>query len=278
MIAALQVELAKVFSKWRTFIGFIALGLLIPVVVIAMGAEGITFFGFATAALQQQFTFAGNLMNGYTVAYIILGMLYVHVPFLVTLVAGDILAGEATAGTYRLILLRPLRRSTIVWAKWIASMAYTNLLILWMAILSLGLGILLLGTGELVVIRSTITILPTHDVAWRFVFAYGFAALSMMTVSSIAFLFSALVENAIGPIMTTMAIIIVFTILSAISLPIFDYIRPMLFTNHMAGWRHVFDQDVDWSRVLTSTAVLTGHILACLVAAHIIIRRKDILT
>ncbi len=278
MIAALRVELAKVFSKWRTFIGFIALGLLIPVVVVAMGAEGNMFFGFATAALQQQFTFAGNLMNGYTVAYIILGMLYVHVPFLVTLVAGDILAGEATGGTYRLIFLRPIRRSTIVWAKWIASMTYTNLLILWMALLSLGLGLAFLGTGELVVIRSTITILPASDVAWRFVAAYGFAALSMMTVSSIAFLFSALVENAIGPIMTTMAIIIVFTILSAISIPIFDYIRPALFTNHMSGWRNLFDQDVNWARVATSASVLAGHIIACLAAAHIIIRRKDILT
>jgi len=278
VISALIVELSKVFSKWRTFIGFIALGLLVPVVVVAMGFEGNTFFGFATAMLQQQFTFTGNLMNGYTVAYIILGMLYVHVPFLVTLVSGDILAGEATAGTYRLVFVRPIPRSTIVWAKWIASMTYTLLLVAWLALLSLGIGIPTLGTGEVVVIRSTITILSADDVAWRFVIAYAFAALSMMTVASIAFLLSSLVENAIGPIMTTMAIIIVFTIISAISVPVFDAIRPFLFTNHMTGWRHLFDQDVRWDKVVTSALVLLAHIAACVTATHIIMRRKDILT
>jgi ABC-2 type transport system permease protein len=209
MLTMLRVELAKAFAKWRTFIGFIALGLLIPVIVVAMGAEGMTYFSFATSVLRDTFDFSGNLMNGYTVSYIILGSLYIHVPFLVTLVAGDILAGEATAGTYRLVFTRPIKRTSVVTAKWLASMITTNMLVAWMALLSMGLGVAILGTGEVVVIRSQITILAAHDVLWRFGLAYGVAALSMMTVSSVAFLLSSLVENAIGPIMTTMAIIIV---------------------------------------------------------------------
>ncbi|MCU0330845.1 MAG: ABC transporter permease subunit [Candidatus Kapabacteria bacterium] len=278
MMTVLRVELSKVFSKWRTFIGFIAIGVLVPIVIIAMGLEGNTYFSFATQVLRQQFDFAGNLMNGYTVAYIIQGMLYIHVPFLVTLVSGDILAGEATAGTYRLIFTRPVRRSTVVTAKWLASMLYTVLLVLWMAILSMGIGIPFLGTGELVVIRSTITIIAVDDVLWRFLAGYGYAALAMMTVASIAFLFSSLVENAIGPIMTTMAIIIVFTIISAIDVPLFDYIRPALFTNHMNGWRYLFDDPVNWSKLITSASVLVAHIAACFTATMIILKRKDILT
>ncbi|RPI67855.1 MAG: ABC transporter permease [Ignavibacteriae bacterium] len=278
MLTAIRVELAKVFSKWRTYIGFIAMGVLIPIVVIAMGIEGSAYFDFATQALQQAFTFTGNLMNGYTVGYILLGMLYVHVPLLVTLVAGDILAGEATGGTYRLLLTRPLSRTTMVTAKFIATLLTTNLLVLFMAALSLALGTLLLGTGELVVIRSQITILAADDVLWRFVLAYGFAALAMTTVSSVAFLFSSLVENAIGPIMTTMAIIIVFTIISAIDIPMFDHVRPLFFTTHMQGWKKLFDDPIIWSDVFISGGVLLFHIIACYVGAVVILRRKDILT
>lgn len=278
MLTMLRVELAKAFSKWRTFIGFIALGLLIPVIVIAMGAEGMTYFSFATSVLRDTFEFSGNLMNGYTVSYIILGSLYIHVPFLVTLVAGDILAGEATAGTYRLVFTRPITRTSVVTAKWLASMITTTLLVVWLAALSLGLGVALLGTGEVVVIRSQITILAEHDVLWRFGAAYGMAVLSMMTVSSIAFLLSSLVENAIGPIMTTMAIIIVFTIVSAIDIPLFATLRPLLFTNHMTAWRYLFDDPVDWSRITTSVSVLAGHVVVCFTAAQIIMHRKDILT
>lgn len=278
ILTATRVELAKVFSKWRTYIAFIAVGLLIPVVIIAMGAEGKEYFGFATQMLQSIFTFTGNLMNGYTVSYILLGSLYVHVPFLVTLVAGDILAGEATGGTYRLLLTRPLSRTTMVTSKFIATLISTNLLILFMAVLSMGLGIALLGIGEVAVIRSQITILAADDVIWRFLLAYGYAALAMTTVSSIAFLFSSFVENAIGPIMTTMAIIIVFTILSAIDLPIFAAIRPLFFTTHMVGWKALFEDPVNVSEVATSAGILLLHVVGCYVGALLVIKRKDILT
>lgn len=274
----LRVELSKVFSKWRTFIGFIALGLLVPIIVIAMRAEGLSYFAFATQAVSDAFDFQGNLLNGYTVALIIMSTMFVHVPFLVTLVAGDILAGEATGGTYRLVFTRPIKRSTVVTAKWLASMFTTLLLVLWLALLSMGLGIPLLGTGEVVNIRSMITVIAANDVLWRFGWAYGIAALAMMTVSSIAFMLSSLVENAIGPIMTTMAILIVFTIISAIDLPIFGLLRPFLFTNHMIAWRNMFDDPVPWTKVYTSIGVLSAHIVACFVATQIIIRRKDILT
>ena len=278
MGAALRVELSKVFSKWRTFIGFIAIGLLIPIVVVAMSIEGMKYFDFATQTLQSLFTFTGNLMNGYTVSYIILGSLYVHVPLLVTLVSGDILAGEATGGTYRLLLTRPLSRFTMVTSKFITTLLTTNALVLFMALLSMGLGVGFLGTGEIVVIRSQITIIAADDALWRFVLAYGFAALSMTTVSSVAFLFSSLVENAIGPIMTTMAIIIVFTIISAIDIPFFDYVRPLFFTTHMQGWKVLFDDPVNWADVATNAGVLLAHIIACYGGALWIIKRKDILT
>ncbi len=278
MYTAYRVEMSKMFSKWRTFIGFIALGVLIPVVVAAMGVEGGQYLGFATQTLQQSFDFTGNLMNGYTVSYIIFGSLYVHVPFLIALVAGEVLAGEATMGTYRILLTRPLSRHTMVLAKYLATVTYTNLLVVFMAALSLGLGVSLLGTGEVVVIRTQITILSESDIWWRFALAYGYAALSMTTVATVAFLFSSLVENAIGPIMSTMAIIIVMTIISAIDIPLFDYLRPIFFTNHMNGWKFLFDNPVNWNKVGVSASVLLSHIVACYTATQIIMRRKDILT
>ena len=278
ILTATRVELAKVFRKWRTYIAFIVIGLLIPVVIIAMSAEGNAYFGFATQMLQNLFTFTGNLMNGYTVSYILLGTLYVQVPFLVTLVAGDILAGEATGGTYRLLLTRPLSRTAMVTSKFIASLITTNLLVLFMAALSMGLGVAFLGTGEVAVIRSQITILAADDVLWRFALAYGFAALAMSTVSSIAFLFSSFVENAIGPIMTTMAVIIVFTILSAIDIPFFAALRPFFFTTHMVGWKALFEDPVAWPDVIRSGGVLVAHILACFGGALLVLNRKDILS
>lgn len=278
MIVALRVELAKIFSKWRTFIGFIVLAIVVPIVIVSMGAEGMQYFSFATQGLQRVFTITGNLMNGYSASYLLIGMLYVHIPFLVTLVAGDTLAGEATAGTYRLILTRPISRFTMVTSKYIATLLSTTALVAFLAVLSLGLGIAMLGTGEVVVLKSKITILASNDALWRFALAYGYGALAMCTVSSIAFFLSAIVENAIGPIMTTMGIIIGLLILSSISSSWMDSVRPWFFTSHINAWRYFFDQAPEWGTIVHSTLVLFGYCIACYVGAVFVMYRKDILT
>ncbi len=279
MITLIGIELFKIFKKWRTYIGFIAIGLLVPIIEIAMMAEGQRSINFMTRELQQSFIFVGNLLNSYFVSYLVLNSLAIHIPFLIALVAGDLLAGEATAGTYRMLITRPVSRLSIVSSKFIAGLIYSALLIMWLALVSLGLGTLLLGTGELIVLKSGgIIILAKNDVLWRFFWAYSFAALSMGVVTSIAFLFSALVENAIGPIITTMAIIIIFMIVSAIDVNFFRTIKPFLFTNYMGTWSAFFDNPPDTAEIIKSTLVLGTHIIVLFGAAAYIFQKKDILT
>jgi ABC-2 type transport system permease protein len=279
MINLINIELYKIFKKWRTYIGFIAIAILIPVIEFALRVEGQRTLDFMTRELQQSFLFVGNLLNTYFVSYLILNSLTIHIPFLITLVAGDLLAGEATAGTYRLLLTRPVSRMKLVSSKFIAAIIYTFLLILFLAVISLGLGYLLLGTGELMVARNgTIMVFAQNDILWRFILAYGFAVLSMGVVASIAFLFSALVENAIGPIITTMAIIIIFIIISAINVDIFQNIRPYLFTSYMGTWSLFFDKPLDTYEITKSTLIMLGHIVGLFGLASFIFYKKDILT
>ncbi|HRP94572.1 MAG TPA: hypothetical protein PLH53_16880, partial [Ignavibacteriaceae bacterium] len=116
------------------------------------------------------------------------------------------------------------------------------------------------------------------DVLWRFLFAYGFAALGMSVVASLAFLFSSLVENSIGPIVGTMAVIIVFIILSAINIDFFQTIKPYLFTNYILSWRLFFDDPVDFAELTKATLVLVGHIVFFFSLTLFLFKRKDILT
>ncbi|HSD63728.1 MAG TPA: hypothetical protein VLB50_08010, partial [Ignavibacteriaceae bacterium] len=178
-----------------------------------------------------------------------------------------------------LLITRPVSRMNVVSSKFIAGFIYTALLVTWLAILSLGLGIIIFGVGELIVVRSSgIIIFALNDIFWRFLGAYGFAILSMTVVTSLAFLFSSLVENAIGPIISTMAIIIVFLILSAIQIDFFENLKPYLFTSYMSSWRLFFDDPVDYHTLTQSVLILLVHITVFFGAAAIIFKRKDILT
>lgn len=274
----IRIELSKIFSKWRSFIGFIAVTILVPIIQIAMYSEGDEYFNLFTQTLQQQFDFSGHMTNGFLIAFITLQSLYVHIPLLISLVTGDLLAGEATAGTYRLLLVRPISRLQVVTSKFIAGIIYTNLLVLWMAILSLGLSFLVFGKGELLIVGEKITILAADDIFWRFLYSYGYAALSMTAVASLAFLFSALVENAIGPIASTMAIIIVFTIISTLNAPFITVIKPFLITTHLAGWKAFFEQPVAIDKIITSGGALVAYCVVFYTAAAVVFSRKDILT
>jgi ABC-2 type transport system permease protein len=279
MITLVRIELYKIFKKWRTYIGFIAIGVLVPLIQIAFMIEGERSLNFMTRNLQQSFIFTGNLLNGYFISYFVLGSLAIHIPFLVTLVSGDLLAGEATAGTYRLLITRPISRFQIVTAKFISSILYTIFLIFWLAAISLGLGILIFGVGELIVIGgSQIIIFPKAEIWWRFLLAYGYAMLSMSVVATLAYFFSSMVQNAIGPIITTMAIIIMFFVISAIQIDIFRALEPYLFTNYIMQWRLFFTDPLETSEILKSVLVLLAHIVVLYTATFLIFRRKDILS
>ncbi len=279
MTELIKIELYKIFKKWRTYIGFIAIGLLVAIIQTAMYYEGQKSLDFMTRNLQDSFLFVGNLLNGFFISYLILNMLAVHIPFLITLVAGDLLAGESTAGTYRIFLTRPVSRLQVLSSKFIAGNIYTFSLILWLAIVSLGIGAILFGFGELIVIKSsTVIIFDRNDVLWRFLLAYGFAALGMSVVCSLAFFFSSLVENAIGPIVATMAVIIVFVIVSAINIEVFRSIKPYLFTNYILSWRLIFSDPIDTSKLLNAVLILLGHIVLLYGVTVFIFKRKDILS
>lgn len=278
MINLIRIELYKIFKKVRSYIGFIAIAVLVPVIQIALYLEGENILNFLTQNLRQSFFFVGNFLNGYLIAFIVLGSLMIHIPFLITLVTGDLLAGEATSGTYRMLLTRPVSRTKILTAKFIAGQIYTHSLVLWLALISMGLGVLIFGVGELIVITDNITIFAKDDILWRFALAYGFGALSMSVVASLSFLFSSLVENSIGPIISTMAIIIVFIIISSINVNFFESIKPYLFTNYMQHWRYFFEDPLDSTEIIKSGIILFGHIVVFFTATLFIFRKKDILS
>ena len=275
----IRIELLKIFRKWRTYIGFIAIGILVPLIHLAMYLEGQKSLDFITRGLRDSFILVGNLLNGYWISYIILNALTIHIPFLITLIAADLLAGEATAGTYRILVTRPVSRMQIVSSKFIAGMVYTGSLILFLAFMSLVVGLIIFGSGELIVTgNQSIIIFEKSDILWRFLLAYGFAILSMTVVCSLAMLFSSLVENAIGPIVSTMAVIIIFIILSAFDVEILREIRPYLFTNYMLDWREFFNDPLDFAEITKAVSVLSGHIIVFFTATSLIFHKKDILS
>ncbi len=275
----LKIELFKIFRRPRTYIAFGAIAAIIILIQLALYSEGESFLQFGMQSVKESFDIKGKILSGYLVCFIILQTLLIHVPLLITLVAGDSIAGEANMGTLRLLLTRPVSREEFLLAKFFSLVIYTILLLLFMAVLSLPVSLSVFGTSDLIVLKQEmIIILDKGDVLWRFFAAFGFAVIGMTTVASLAFLLSVFAENSIGPIVATMSIIILFTILTTMNIPLFNAVKPFLFTNHMLNWKGFFEDPVDYGGVIKSGIILGVHIVAFVSLAIIIFKRKDILS
>lgn len=279
MLNLIYWELFKTYAKWRTYIGFIAVAVLIPVILWIVWIEGGGFVQRQLRSLQSDFLITGNLFNGWVIAQIIMNGLWVHVPALIALVAGDQLSGEATAGTFRLTLIRPVSRTQILNAKYFATLIYTASLVVTIAVLSVGLGLWIFGTGDLLAVdMEGIVIIAESGLFLHFLFAYALAIWSMFVVASLAFFISALVENAIGPIIITMTIIAVFYIITFLPVESVESIKPWLFTTHMNVWQQALREPYDWGAIGESFGILGAYSAGFWGITLIIFRRKDILS
>lgn len=275
----ISIELYKIFKKPRTYIAFGAIAIIILLVQLALYRDGDIYLDFIMRSINSAFIVEGKKLNGYFVFFIILQTLLVHVPLLIALVAGDMIAGEANMGTLRLLVTKPVSRTSIMVAKFAAASVYTVLLLTFMAVLGLLGSMAIFGTSDLMVFKSDMfIIIDRDDVLWRYGCAYGFAALSMITVAALSFLLSVMADNSIGPIIAAMSIVIVCTILTTMDIPFFNALKPYLFTNHMLNWKGFFDRPVDYREVGKSAAILTGHIVLFVGAAIYLFRKKDILS
>ncbi|OJX01055.1 MAG: hypothetical protein BGO70_14820 [Bacteroidetes bacterium 43-93] len=273
----LRLELFKIFKRPRTYISFGIVAAIALVIELAMYADGKNFINFALQGINEQFDLRGNILNGYLITYIILQTLLVQIPLLVALVAGDAIAGEASMGTLRLLLTKPQSRSKVIIVKFVASLCYALLLLLWLAIVALGLSVLIFGAGDMINLKSdAMVIILKDDVLWRYIAAFAFAALAMATVAALALLLSCFADNSIGPIVGTMGIIIVLMIFSTLDLPIFSVIKQYLFTTHMVGWKAFFDDPVPYKAVGTSAMVLLVYTFLFLGASIVWFNKKDI--
>ena len=297
MWTLLKIELFKISKRPRTYISFAAILAIVMIFQFSFKADGENYMNLMLQGINDSFQLdKQNAMNGYFMCYIILNTLLVQIPILVALIAGDAISGEANMGTLRLVLTKPISRQELLLAKFYASIIYTIILLLWMAILSLGLSLIIFGSGDMLIFRvsgevSQIMQITSDDILWRYIAAFAYAALALTVIVSVAILLSLFAENSIGPIITTICIVLVFTIVSNMNVPLIDkHIKPYLFTSYLVGWKGFFyiattaegvpirGSIENMNSIVKSIIILVGHIGGLFMLSTYLFNKKDILS
>ena len=279
MIRSLIInEFIKVLNKKRTYIGFILLFILVPLIILAIGDGAEYLESQIYGQLRDSFMIVGTLTNGYLSTYLIIGILITQMPFLSTIVASEIFSREYSDGTFRMYLTRPISRSKVLLSKLIIVSIYTILLMFFFVFYTLIISYLFLGSGDLAVFHKGLLFLSEDDIIWRFFLAYIVSTTVMLTTSFLCLMLSTMSKNSVTPIIITISVVFIGSIISFIPLQIFENMNPYLFTGYLDLFLSSFHDPVPWNTIFISFGVCTFWSLFFLIIAFIIFNRKEILS
>jgi len=276
MFGLIRNEMLVISGRWRSYIGFIGISVLMPLILwgFVYGSENI--HQEYARELGESFMVVGSIINAFLATYIIMNALWIHIPFLVALAAGDAVAADGSNGIFRITLTRPVSRLKILTSKLIATYIYTALLLLFCALWSVGIGSLVLCTGDLIVIDKGILILSREEALVRMALSFAVAILVMFSVATLCFMFSAMVNNGIGPIIGAMLIIIIGYLVKAIPLDFFDRIEPFMIVSYFDVWLDAFRDPIPWSDIWNKLTILTLFSVSFYGIAVYVFLKKDI--
>lgn len=272
----LKFEIIKLFSRFRTYIGFITIAILLPIIMALVKRFGFDMQSRFLNNLSDYFTITGSVVNGYLIAYYLMTILWVHFPFFIILVAGDIVSSESNAGTFRMLLTRPISRTSVIFAKYITTILYTVLIIAFLGIFSIIIGRIILGGGDLLVFDKGLLILSERETIQRFLLAYILAIWVQIVVASLAFFFSTLSKNSVAPIIGTYAVVISSIIISMLKIDALAVIKPYLFTTYFDIFFAPFRSSIPFGQIGRDCFRLGAFSLTFFSLSYINFIRKDI--
>lgn len=212
----------------------------------------------------------GHMILG--VAVVLLGGLFL------ALVAGDIVSKEEEEGTLRMVLSRPVTRGRLLAIKYSACAVFTVALIGFAALSSLVTGFLFWkgDGGFFVTSRDFPDLKAFHEYGpgmWRYLLSIPFLALSMFTVTSLAFLFSCLRMKPATATILTLALLFIDIILKRME-PLQD-IKHVFITSRMSSWQLVLAPEIDWWLLTQNFFILGLVCTATFLGGWSVFSRRD---
>jgi ABC-2 type transport system permease protein len=224
----LSSELGLTFRRPRNLVMLGVLALVPVVFGVVLRLMTTEDAGGPMAALLEA-TAANSLMLTFASLSILVPML---LPIVVSIVAGDSIAGEAATGTLRYLLAAPAGRGRLLAVKYLNAALFGLAATLAATLTALVVGMLLFPIGPVTLLSgSTISF---ADGLLRIAVAVGYVAAGMAALAAVGLAISTMTEMPIGAIATTFMLIVVVTVLRAV--PQLEAVQPFLLPSHWGGF------------------------------------------
>lgn len=279
----LKLELEKLFRAKSFYLSFLVL----------IGFVALMLWGFYTYAARktggqavEQFKYtyeSKQYFNGLTFAlYSLLFSFTLLLPIFVSMSAGSQIAGEARAGTLRMICTRPITRASLILTKFLVSALHAALLLVFFIALNLIVGLIFVGWGNLELYPGPLNLVDVpgkilrDEALMRFAYAAVSGTWALLVIVALALLFSVIFDSPVQATVMTIAAYLTLYIVGRVEF--FEHLRPYFFTTDMEFWREVFKPEIPWQSFWHYAFICGAYTIGLLLATVIVFEQKDIVS
>ncbi len=269
-IALFLSELSVLFRRTRTWamLGALALiPILVAVAIRVSTADGTTGRGPAFLdTITQNGLFVA--LTGLTLA------IPLFLPLTVGVVAGDTIAGEASLGTLRYLLISPAGRMRLLAVKYVGAAAFCVVATVVVVIAGIAIGAALFPIGPVTLLSGdTISI---AEYLWRCVLLAAYVTVSLLGLSAVGLFISTLTTVPVGAMAATVVVSTAAQIMG--TLPQLEWLHPWLLTNYWLGFSELITQPISFASFGANALLQLGYIAVFGALAYGRFATKDILS
>lgn len=258
-------ELRLMFGRRRNAVLLVILALVPVLIGVAVKATG--------PAQQAGSIFGGITDNGLfaaLAAFLVAQPLFV--PLVVSVVAGDTVAGEANTGTLRYLLAVPVGRTRLLVTKFGAITAWCAACAVVVALVGVLAGLVLFPDGDLTLLSGRTV--PYADGLARLAGVTGYVALCALMVGALGLFVSTMTEVPLAAMAATLTLTIVSEVADAV--PQLHAIHRELPTHYWRQWVDLLRDPIRTPDLRTGVVVSIVYIVLFLSLAWARLGGKDI--
>jgi ABC-2 type transport system permease protein len=177
-------------------------------------------------------------------------------PLTVGVVAGDTVAGEASLGTLRYLLVTPVGRVRLVLVKYAGAALFCLVATLVVVVFGAIAGAALFPVGPVTLLSGQT--IGVGDYVGRLLLMALYVTISLLGLSAIGLFASTLTSVPVGAMAATIVLSTVAQIVDA--LPQLDALDPWLFTHYWLGFADLMRDPVSWGNFADNALLQAGYV------------------
>jgi ABC-2 type transport system permease protein len=246
-------ELAVLFRRRRTIAMLVAIALIPVLLAVAVALSSQQLEPGQGPPFLDRVTQNG-LFVGF--AAMIIGI-PLFLPLTVGVVAGDTIAGEASQGTLRYLLVAPAGRVRLLLVKFIGTVAWALAAALTLMLSGLIIGSILFPVGPVTLLSGDV--IGFGESLVRILLVALYVSVSLLGLSAVGLFISTLTDVPVGAMAATVVVSIVSQILDA--LPQLEWLHPYLLTHYWLDFADILRNPIEWSSFGSNALLQLGYIV-----------------